>query len=396
MGRFQTLLKSLTMKSDNVCSILLSASDKELFTFQRFKTNTLRTLFISAFLTVEQLLYALFLSPISSMQQKIYVVSAGIMMLYAVTSIVHYKLKGIRTSKAAVFFSYSFAYTGLCIALYRTLLQNQEPFSLPTVYLAVNYAIAVIFSLTYLESSIMYALFAIASIFSMYHNNISPGLYVYIGDVLSNVLIAWIVSMLHYRNTYKNFINQILIRKANTTLLEKNDQIQSINEKLTVLSEHDPLTGIFNRRKIDQLLIEEWNRYNRYGCPFSIIILDVDLFKQVNDTFGHLTGDCILKKFTAVLESQLRYCDNIGRWGGEEFLILCKETNHEQAGQLARRLHDKLNATIFDDAGMVTASFGVACVYEACALESVITLADKRMYKAKTSGRNMVISSYSV
>lgn len=396
MGFLHFIAKLLNFKKYESSSLILSAEDLRRFSLHRCKINTLRTVFISAFLAIEQFLFGILVAEPNTLAQRIFFISSLVMLFFLCISLFLYKKKAEKVNWFLTFFSNNLAYVGLTAALYRTLIFPQESFSLPTIYLAVNYAIAVIFYFTYIQATVMYALFAFFSIYFMKILNISPDSYVYIGDVISNVMIAWIIAVLNYHNLYRDFSNQIIIKKANDTLIEKNEHIQVINNKLTILSEHDSLTGIFNRRKIDQLLSEEWKRFERYGRFFSIIILDVDLFKQVNDTYGHVTGDAILKEFTKVLESQLRSCDCIGRWGGEEFFILCKETNIDQAGQLARRLQDKLNNTAFEEVGTVTASFGVACVYETSRLESLITLADKRLYVAKTSGRNRVISTASV
>lgn len=390
---FHSFTKSLNFKSKKYSGIIFSPKDVVDFSLHRFKINNLRTLFISAFLAIEQLLYGLLAADKNTPMQKVFFICALVMVLFSCLSYHLYKRQFKKISGVYLFFSSSLAYFGLMTALYRTLITPQEVFSLPVIYLAVTYAVAVIFYISYTEATIMYGLFALFSIFLIKKLEISPDSNVFIGDILSNVFIAWVIAVLNYRNLHKDYLNQIIIKKANNTLLEKNDHIQVMNKKLTVLSEHDALTGIYNRRKIDMLLSEEWKRFERYRNQFSIIILDVDFFKQVNDTFGHLTGDTILKDFAKVLENQLRSCDVIGRWGGEEFLIICKETNLDQACLLAQRLHAKLNCTVFNDAGTVTASFGVACIDEAAELDSLVSLADKRLYYAKTSGRNRVVNS---
>jgi diguanylate cyclase (GGDEF)-like protein len=390
-----SITRLLNIKNRNHNDIILSQKDASDFSLHRFKINNLRTLFISAFLAIEQFLYGLLAADKHTLMQKVFFVCAVVMVLFSCLSYTLYKRQVKKISGIYVFFSSSLAYFGLMTALYRTIILQQQVFSLPAVYLAVTYAVAVIFYFSYTEATIMYVLFAFFSIFFMKILSISPDSHIFIGDILSNIFIAWVIAVLNYRNLHKDFLNQIIIKKANDALLEKNDHIQLMNRKLTILSEHDALTGIYNRRKIDLLLSDEWNRFERYGNRFSIVILDVDFFKQVNDTYGHLTGDMVLKDLTKVLEDQLRSCDLIGRWGGEEFLIICKETNLDQACLLAQRLHAKLNCTEFNDAGTVTASFGVACIDEASELDSLVSLADKRLYYAKTSGRNKVVSSIS-
>jgi len=162
----------------------------------------------------------------------------------------------------------------------------------------------------------------------------------------------------------------------------------------------DPLTGLLNRRAFMSILSAEIDRCRRYQLPLSFLLLDVDHFKSVNDTYGHSTGDGVLTQIGAYLQSMLRSSDSAGRWGGEEFVIALKNT--ELAG--AKVVGDRLTRAIPElavpiDGGVlrVTASVGLASLGEGESVESLIERSDQAMYAAKVGGRNrLVVSKHEV
>lgn len=155
-------------------------------------------------------------------------------------------------------------------------------------------------------------------------------------------------------------------------------------------SETDVLTGLPNRLKIDQLLMNEKQRFLRYQHNFSIILVDIDHFKEVNDNYGHQVGDDVLKEISNILSSNIRASDVVGRWGGEEFLVVCTHTHAQGAYALAEKLRQKLESHTFSNIEQKTASFGVAVYEENDTLESLFKKSDEALYRAKESGRNQV------
>jgi diguanylate cyclase (GGDEF)-like protein len=162
-------------------------------------------------------------------------------------------------------------------------------------------------------------------------------------------------------------------------------------------AEHDGLTGLWNHRVIVERLGEEMNRSFRDGTPLSVILADVDHFKKVNDSFGHLTGDRVLKEIGTVFTRTLRPYDCVGRYGGEEFLLILPNCGMESALIRGEQLREAVQSTRITDGEtllQVTASFGVASAfpshYEA---ETVIRAVDAALYRAKSSGRNCVIQA---
>lgn len=161
-------------------------------------------------------------------------------------------------------------------------------------------------------------------------------------------------------------------------------------KELSRLATRDQLTGLYNRRKLDEGLEKELTRANRYGRPLSVIMLDLDHFKLVNDTHGHPAGDAVLIEAASLLQNALRTNDLVGRWGGEEFLILCPETDLPAAAGLAERLRINFAEHSFPVIGHQTASFGVTSCLAEEAPNQLLSRVDGALYRAKTKGRNRV------
>ena len=167
---------------------------------------------------------------------------------------------------------------------------------------------------------------------------------------------------------------------------------QNITDKkhIEAISITDSLTGLNNRLRLDTILKEEFNRIKRYPYDLSIIICDIDLFKSVNDNFGHLVGDQLLIAIAKLLTQNCREVDVVGRWGGEEFLIICRETKASDAMLVAEKLRAIIEDNNFPGIGHKTGSFGVTSVLKNESVDVVLQRADTALYKAKNSGRNKV------
>ncbi|HEY9078502.1 diguanylate cyclase [Magnetovibrio sp.] len=169
-----------------------------------------------------------------------------------------------------------------------------------------------------------------------------------------------------------------------------NKQLKAKNIELEYLSQTDPLTGVYNRLKTDALLDQEFERSRRYGRDLSVVMFDLDNFKQVNDMHGHQTGDRVLVAASALVQASIRKHDVLGRWGGEEFLILCPETDLKGAESLAENLRQQLEQLHLSEVGTITASFGVAQLGRTEDIKRLIGYADSALYDAKQKGRNRV------
>ena len=156
---------------------------------------------------------------------------------------------------------------------------------------------------------------------------------------------------------------------------------------------HDRLTGLYNRWKFEEALNLETERARRYGTEFSLIMFDIDRFKEVNDTYGHDVGDTVLQEMAAVVGQQIRRTDVLARWGGEEFMILLPETGREHARWLAEATRVRVAQTDFPGPGRLTISLGVTEYLNGETLSTLLKRVDQAMYEAKQRGRDCTVAA---
>jgi two-component system cell cycle response regulator len=183
--------------------------------------------------------------------------------------------------------------------------------------------------------------------------------------------------------------------RAGRRILDLQDELVAAREALREQATHDPLTRVWNRYAILETLNRELTRARREGSSVAVIMTDVDHFKQVNDTYGHLAGDAVLRQVAGRMQAGLRAYDQVGRYGGEEFLIVLPGASGANAAHLAGRLRLEIagEPAVAGDVRIgVTASFGVAATSHGggCSPETLIRLADEALYRAKAAGRNRV------
>jgi len=155
----------------------------------------------------------------------------------------------------------------------------------------------------------------------------------------------------------------------------------------------DTLTGQYNRFKTEQILLNEFDRFKRYGENIGVIMLDIDKFKDVNDTFGHNCGDEVLTELCSLVSKNLRRVDVFGRWGGEEFVVICPGTSLESGAKIADNLRSRVEAHSFTPVPKVTVSLGVSAFQRnEHAYSDALKRADVALYESKRTGRNRVCS----
>ncbi|WP_026375840.1 sensor domain-containing diguanylate cyclase [Aestuariibacter salexigens] len=164
--------------------------------------------------------------------------------------------------------------------------------------------------------------------------------------------------------------------------------LQEKTEKLEALYRHDPLTGLWNRYHIVEFLDNELNRFKRSGSPFALYLIDVDDFKPVNDRYGHLEGDRILIELSKVFQSHVRAIDLIGRWGGEEFLVIAAESDEDGAEAFAKKLIEIVSEHDFGLPEPLTVSIGYTLCKDVDSQTSIVKRADDALYQAKAKGKN--------
>jgi diguanylate cyclase (GGDEF)-like protein len=177
-------------------------------------------------------------------------------------------------------------------------------------------------------------------------------------------------------------------------ILKLEENLTASRQQMEYLALHDGLTGLLNRRALHEHAEAELSRAARSATPFSLILLDVDHFKSINDQYGHAAGDAALRLVANTLTQQVRAYDAVGRWGGEEFLILLPNTALAEARAAAERIREAIEAArlpLVEGGGVrLTASLGVAMLADHQSLHELTQQADAALYRAKQAGRNQV------
>jgi diguanylate cyclase (GGDEF)-like protein len=179
---------------------------------------------------------------------------------------------------------------------------------------------------------------------------------------------------------------QLLASHYNTLLEQARSRIQGLD----LQTRTDSLTGLINRTGLESELELQIRHSERYRKPFSVILMDLDRFKEINDRDGHLAGDRMLRELTELLRSRVRKADSLGRWGGDEFLVICRETKLEAAARLAEALCWSISETLFLGKERCTASFGVTAYRAGDTVNRLFARVDATLYTAKQAGRNCI------
>jgi diguanylate cyclase (GGDEF)-like protein len=228
-----------------------------------------------------------------------------------------------------------------------------------------------------------------------------------IGYLLGFLLLAigfvkWMPTVMALRQAER------ALRKSSDELelkvTQRTSHLQDINEELQheitkrkelekefkKLATTDNLTQAYNKMKFREIMPREMERAERFNEALSILMIDIDSFKKINDTYGHVEGDYVLKTIADLVREKLRKVNYFVRWGGDEFVVIAVETDLEGSRILAERVRKSIENYKFDKVGKVTASFGIAQLKKGETEDSLITRADKALYKAKENGRNRV------
>ncbi|NRF65790.1 diguanylate cyclase [Aquincola sp. S2] len=190
-----------------------------------------------------------------------------------------------------------------------------------------------------------------------------------------------------------------LSRRKDALVLEKRraDEANLANTRaLAELASRDELTGLFNRRHMNELLAQQRMACQRAGDSFAVALVDLDHFKRINDTHGHAVGDSVLRAFAKQAGAAMRSTDTVGRWGGEEFLVIYPRSTAHEAAQGAARLHECVAAAVVTTPGgqalTFTVSIGLTDYLPPESVDALIDRADRAMYEAKSQGRNRVVT----
>jgi diguanylate cyclase (GGDEF)-like protein len=193
-----------------------------------------------------------------------------------------------------------------------------------------------------------------------------------------------------FRETPFDTQEELILGKFCSHIALTIEKVRLFNE-IKILSIHDGLTGVFNHAYSVQELDSEIKRAKRYNAVFSLILFDVDNFKEVNDSYGHLAGDFVLKNIAYIIEKNLRTIDTIGRYGGDEFIVILPQIDLENAYIAGERLRQAVESETFlfdDNVIQLTISLGIATYQNGKNTQSLIKIADDNLYRAKKEGKN--------
>lgn len=254
----------------------------------------------------------------------------------------------------------------------------------------------------------MFKIATLAAVLGVTVNALSVVLPVYIGFAIPLILMiishVFAVTFLHPEEQWALFIGVVVygallviasfnVAKLARYAIEQGFEREAAYARLTILARQDALTGAFNRRHLLDELERQLQLRTRYGTPFSIVILDLDHFKSINDTLGHQIGDLVLIGLTRLLQGSLREIDVFGRWGGEEFFCILPNTAIPEAVHCAERLRMNLATARLvapHPELAVTASFGVGTCQPDETIDALLQRVDALLYAAKAAGRNCV------
>ncbi|MGC9456916.1 MAG: diguanylate cyclase [Halothiobacillaceae bacterium] len=182
----------------------------------------------------------------------------------------------------------------------------------------------------------------------------------------------------------------LLTEKLEDQISQRTKGLKEAYAELEQFVTRDELTGVLTRHKLNELLEQEFKRIAHYSMPLALLVVDLNDFKQINDQFGHLTGDAALKRFARALSGMIRETDYLGRWGGDEFLIVCPQSDQDEARAIAERIRDldvTFKATEHEACVRIHASVGVAAYQPGDSIDSLFLRADQAMYRNKPGDR---------
>ncbi len=213
------------------------------------------------------------------------------------------------------------------------------------------------------------------------------------------IIVALVISHSLWKNKVEDYMKELMIEEKNKDLNDLNQRLRKANKQLEKLSGTDSLTGLYNRRKFDETMTEAWEYSRQNQLPISIIMLDIDSFKQVNDSYGHLAGDhCIVAIAESISDVLRDTHDFAARLGGDEFILVLTQTDAHQAYQTGEKLRTRIETLriLITEAELeyITVSLGICCTIPGndSSLAELITTADHALYQAKSKRKNTTVA----
>ncbi len=345
---------------------------------EMFRHNNRSLIVLAVILTIEQLLYGIVFTEVRSHIGRTHLFTAGVSLLFLFLFVQFYYRNRDKFQYSKIVNALHLSYLAILIliAIYRAIYVGSGDYSIPVIYIALLYGSAFLFYFPPFWSLALYG--ATLFVFVLLGRNEVIGLVspTFVQDITANSFLAWCASMMAYYRFLQQVDSIILIEEKNV--------------ELKVLSEVDSLTQLWNRRKIDVCLEEIHKRADETKSDYAVILIDIDHFKSINDRFGHPVGDEVLKQFAAILNAHTGPDEMLGRWGGEEFMILCKLDARRRAGELSETIRQAVECHDFNIPKTITCSLGVGFYKAGLQSHEVVHSADTALYLSKSRGRNKV------
>lgn len=295
-----------------------------------------------------------------------------------------YLIKKTKDTKKYIYNSRIFMFAITILFIVGLINGNQE---INSTFFLLLFPIAS-FSIRGPKEGIIWSAFTLAILIILFKSfNLAYNPYSFLFFCIAYVMVSY---LLYFYRYYEMSSYEKINKQLEKTIEERTAELKESNEKLKMLASTDALTKLYNRAKLDESLKNEINRTNRFQHELGIILLDIDHFKSVNDTYGHNVGDTLLIEISNILKKNTRDTDIVGRWGGEEFLIVCPETDKAGLLKLAENLRIAIKNANFTTVGEKTSSFGCSLYEKNENIKEFISKADKALYNAKEEGRNLV------
>ncbi|WP_051347087.1 diguanylate cyclase [Thiomicrorhabdus chilensis] len=212
-------------------------------------------------------------------------------------------------------------------------------------------------------------------------------------SMVFSIMMARRFSNINQRLMQTNDSLEREVQSRTHELIKTQESLLQRNSMLEKLSTTDPLTQLCNRLKVERFLEEQQETFTKNQATYCALLIDLDNFKNINDTFGHHTGDKVLQAFSNLLQQHFKYKCRIGRWGGEEFIVILEDCELEKAEEQAENFRKQVEAFDFPRIGQVTLSAGLACIEAAESTSELIHRADNALYESKHAGRNRITTS---
>jgi len=308
-----------------------------------------------------------------------------LMGLFGVISITPYAIFRIFTADYIVAITDTFAVISIIIAVVYAWRTNNTV--KPGLYLSIIFSGAATIAIINLGINGSFWIYPLI-LFNFFMVSPARALTVVLSVLLCIVTYHFLYPSAVFHSHYQmlSFLVTSLLSSSLTFIFAFRSQYQ--RQRLQKLAAHDPLTGAYNRRVMTEQLRKAHRDYNRSGRPYGLLILDLDHFKKINDSFGHLAGDQILIDFVRIIKAAVRKDDQLFRYGGEEFALLLPNTAHDGLTTVANTLQKQILSKLHSPVSAVTASIGGAVLAPDEGWQDWLNRADKQLYMAKNSGRN--------